>query len=1434
MRKYIILTVLLSILHLAARGQTIVSLDDVDLSGLPKATQAKALRYWFDDDDGSVTSVSQLTGQQTLDVSELIDGLHTLHYQIIDENNDVADVSSSIFMKINGNAIMTQAKQIRYWFDDDATTIKSVTATDGTHTIDASELIDGLHTIHYQVTDNNGGVFHIASGIFMKMRNSDNAIVSAKQLRYWFDDQTDITTIDTSSGIQMIDASSLQDGLHTIHYQVVCSNGLLTSAYSSLFMRMSIDSEGAMAQQLRYWFDDAQTATTTEITSGTQILDASTLADGLHTVHYQIVDNNGSLGSTYSSVFMKMDTAAGTMASRLRYWFDDNASTMQVIDVTNGTQSLDVSGLNTGIHSLTYQLIDNDGKAWAPVSRLFVKNFEKVVTGGVNRITEYQYWLNKNSQAMQKVTLSNAANPYQLISLLPMQKEPIRSDFFHFEITNGQPMVYAKNLFNIRFHDAAGYFTDDFRTFIDYSVKQEVTNVTPLDRLNTNTINVPDNNQIHWFSFEGELGDTIAFKASQATSIQVFDPDGKEVYSAQGSESVAYGGCHIWSEGTYYVALHDVTGSKPTISLDFMRLAKYDVVRQDVYVVGNGGVSTITFDGNGFKDLYAVALYNEKGDSIHSKAISLQNDANVSITFDFTDVSTGIYDAKFHFTTEDKVFKNIITVEEAKAIELELDVKYPSTFLRGTSTTYTITVTNKGNSTAYDVPMEIYLSAGDSIANIQSVKFKDENGKVFNNFTLDMIEKDSIDDETLAYIDELLQELDGLHTFIIKNDSTDGGEYGFSDLLLTIPANSSTTFYMEIKSSTAVSLKVRIPSEWITIHSAENVAGSRSNSRSASDSNLCCEKEKWECTVNIIANIVGFIPVAGCISALADAAFFTTFEIACADGQTLGEKELAFYRSVANNPSKRNSVIDRSISGILGCVAGAIGKAVKALKDRLSSIGKLADAASEAAYLAKERVKEYQKYHEYYLAVSESERLLGHLDEAEKYIGYANDAKRQIAIFSAEAANKEQELASLMSEMKDLWKQIDKYKESLANLISNLYSGISTIVSGSQCVQAWKLAKSNCPPKPKNGGGSSNPVNSYDPNEIFGYTAESGSHAVSDGQTDVFYTIEFENDPEFATVSAHDIYLTDTLDATKFDLSSFAPTRVKIGDKSAELSGDKNFVTTIDMRPNINAIAQVEGTYDQKKGIAKWHISSLDPMTMEPTKYLMDGVLPVNTDGNGIGQVMYDIKLKPNLSHGTEIKNRAGIVFDTNDVIMTPYWTNIIDRIAPESHVTEVKKLDDATAEVSISATDELSGPWRYNVYVQYGIGSAWFIAAENVPIDKTANVKVYEGMENNFYVVATDSAGNVENKIPVIEYTLSDVGMQHHAYDFNGDGHVNDVDLAIIVDCIMKGGKNQKLDINNDTKVNAADIVTLIDYILKNSTPPNGVRKAETNVLRE
>ena len=1337
MRKHILLTILLSCLHIAARGQTITSLDDIDLSGLPQPTQAKALRYWFDDDNGNVTTVSQLSGGQTLDVSSLIDGLHTLHYQVIDENDAVADVRSDLFLKMNGQAGIIQASGLRYWFDDDATSMKTVTAMNGTQTVDASQLLDGLHTIHYQVVGEDGGVYDIASGIFMKMEESASGQVTAKKLMYWFDDETEVLNVDMTEGVQLLDASHLIDGLHTIHYQVLCSNGEMTPAHSSIFMRTSGNEEVAVAQKLRYWFDDAQTATETDITSGIQLLDASSLIDGLHTIHYQVKDSKGMLGSPASSVFMKMDTSS-TTASSLRYWFDDDVSSLQVVNVGQGTQTLDVSGLLTGLHTLTYQLIDDKGKVSTPVSRLFMKNFDRQIAEGENRITKYQYWLNKNSAAIQTVTLDNAANPFSLISLLPVQSEPIHSDCFHFEITDGKPTVYAKNVFHIRFYDAAGYFTDDSRKFVDYHVTQAV-DAELLEPDAHKTTAKPVEDAIKWYCLTAEPGDSVQFHLDRAATLELFAPSGEEVLSASGADVVKWFGCHVRETGTYYVALHDVTATwGDDISIDYEHIDKYAVLRQDVAVVGNGGCSTITFEGNGYRDLYAVDLFTAQGDSVHHVYIGHESDATTSVIFDFTGAALGQYNAVFRFTGEDKVFNNLVTVEEARDIELATTVTYPSAFVSGLSTTYTINITNNGNMTAYNVPLysNIFCHTVNGISHVSinglDLKTLYDSFNNFEEWTESEIKEfknwsDRIGEDHYFVKQRVTDEITG-DSIVVRNGV----------FFLELAPNITKTITITISATEEIEALFSISKEWTTYYCTNNRGIKKAPRRNEVKDWFCCNHEKIECIANLVsqtADIAGIFPmlpastaigVAGCLSGLINQISDVSSDVFCS-GDTPNI-----------NPGNQLKDIAKGISWyswILSCLNNFV------------------------------------------------------------------PSKKAQNVISAICA--------------------------VGDLPSTMQSLVG--VSGS-CRNAWSKQNPNCPPNPGGGGGTSTPSIPYDPNDIFGYTAESGSKTVKEGQRDVYYTIEFENDPEFATSSAHNIYVTDTLDATKFDLSTFTPTRVKIGENSAELKGDKNFVTTIDMRPGINCIAQVEGTFDEQTGIARWHISSLDPMTMEPTKYVMDGVLPVNHNGNGIGEVMYDIKLKSDLAHGTEVNNRAGIVFDTNEVIMTPTWTNIIDRIAPESHITKVEALDNSTAAVTVSATDELSGPWQYDVYVQYGTGSAWMMGAENVPIDSVARVKIYHGINHGFYVVVTDSAGNVEQKQAAREFelVLGDV----IAGDANSDGKVSISDAVAIVNHLLGndllGFSSAAADINHDGEVTISDAVDIVNMILGNNSSLNIRRKEQ------
>ena len=345
----------------------------------------------------------------------------------------------------------------------------------------------------------------------------------------------------------------------------------------------------------------------------------------------------------------------------------------------------------------------------------------------------------------------------------------------------------------------------------------------------------------------------------------------------------------------------------------------------------------------------------------------------------------------------------------------------------------------------------------------------------------------------------------------------------------------------------------------------------------------------------------------------------------------------------------------------------------------------------------------------------------------------------------------------------------------------------------------------NCPPPP---GGSSTPVNSFDPNDIYGYTAESGSRFMTDKVQQVNYRIEFENDTTFATASAHVVEIKDTLNAKLFDLNSYAPTGIKIGDRTEMLDGKPQFVRTIDMRPQINALAQVEGFYDKLKGIITYRFTSIDPMTMEPTDDIMQGVLPVNHDGkSGIGNVSYMVDLLKSFPDGTQIPNKASIIFDTNEPIATPLWVNTIDAVAPAGQVDEAVLRNDTTATIHCVGSDERSGVWKYEVYVQYGSGELWEKAGECTADSAEVSFRVYDGMDYGFCALAVDSAGNVEVKEMAREASLG----TYLSGDANADGTVDIEDVVNAMRYFL--GKTDVIylkaaDITGDGQIDIEDVV--------------------------
>ena len=347
MRKHLIFIILLSCLCLGARGQ---SDPEIDLSGLPETTTAASLRYWFDTDANSVKTTETLSGATTIDASSLKEGIHTVHYQIVD-NKGIAGIPNSKIFILLDQRVTAKSKSLRYWFDTDANSIKTTETLSGATTIDASALKEGIHTIHYQIIDDQGVAGITDSKIFILLNQRVTA--KSKSLRYWFDtDASSVKTTETLSGATTIDASALVEGLHTLHYQILDEQGVAGITDSKIFIKLD-QRVTAKSKSLRYWFDtDANSVKTTETLSGATTIDASALVEGIHTLHYQIVDDKGNADIPVSAIFIKMDKKTAAIPTKIRYWFNEDDANVKetALNLENLTLTIDVSDMAKGAY----------------------------------------------------------------------------------------------------------------------------------------------------------------------------------------------------------------------------------------------------------------------------------------------------------------------------------------------------------------------------------------------------------------------------------------------------------------------------------------------------------------------------------------------------------------------------------------------------------------------------------------------------------------------------------------------------------------------------------------------------------------------------------------------------------------------------------------------------------------------------------------------------------------------------------------------------------------------------------------------------------------------------------------------------------------------------------------------------------------------------
>ena len=138
------------------------------------------------------------------------------------------------------------------------------------------------------------------------------------------------------------------------------------------------------------------------------------------------------------------------------------------------------------------------------------------------------------------------------------------------------------------------------------------------------------------------------------------------------------------------------------------------------------------------------------------------------------------------------------------------------------------------------------------------------------------------------------------------------------------------------------------------------------------------------------------------------------------------------------------------------------------------------------------------------------------------------------------------------------------------------------------------------------------------------------------------------------------------------------------GSRTQEFTRDVNYKMN-----GHDILVRVSGQFNPATGVVNWNFASLEANGNELDDVMNGFLLPNDQNGRGEGFVSFIIDHKPNPANGSTISNKATIVFDANEPIVTNTYTNTFDTDYPTSKVTKAEEPSEGKLTVTVSGIRE-------------------------------------------------------------------------------------------------------------------------------------------------
>ncbi len=273
-------------------------------------------------------------------------------------------------------------------------------------------------------------------------------------------------------------------------------------------------------------------------------------------------------------------------------------------------------------------------------------------------------------------------------------------------------------------------------------------------------------------------------------------------------------------------------------------------------------------------------------------------------------------------------------------------------------------------------------------------------------------------------------------------------------------------------------------------------------------------------------------------------------------------------------------------------------------------------------------------------------------------------------------------------------------------------------------------------------------VTPNDPNEIIGPAGygDTLKQWVSVNAT-LPYKVTFENSADHATAPAQNVTIYLPI-SDKFNINSLRISDFGFGDYNFGVPPNTaTYTNRLDVKDSLGVYVDVTAGLDVANHRAFWILQSIDPATGLAATLAPDkGFLLVNDSITHRGEGYVNFTLQPNAADhtGDSAKATASIIFDTEDPIATNTWVNMVDAVAPISHLTASNSTNDSIT-LKFSGNDDSNGSGLKEYAVYSSDNNSPYTLYQSSLKDSVFNFPKTPGDVYQFFSVSKDNVDNLE-----------------------------------------------------------------------------------------